>query len=125
MYECLTRSFRRVGQTQHWSRDRTLAINGLFVDPLHFHDATAAGQAIEILAGTSRWTASTWRSRTAQELSHADQRIWGTPCIVLDEPTDALELNVDFHDQDVEIVLGMFAMRRDVGREKLLAVAGC
>ncbi|MEK6239353.1 MAG: hypothetical protein N2C14_31935 [Planctomycetales bacterium] len=44
---------------------------------------------------------------------------------MLDEPTDAVEVKVDFHDSDAEIVLDMFAERKAAARETIAAMAGC
>ncbi|MEK6239088.1 MAG: hypothetical protein N2C14_30600, partial [Planctomycetales bacterium] len=50
-----------------------------------------------------------------------------TPCIVLDEPADAVKVKHHFHDPDaeivLEIVLEMFAASKDAGRGRLLALA--
>ncbi|MEK6233491.1 MAG: hypothetical protein N2C14_02170 [Planctomycetales bacterium] len=70
----------------------------------------------------------TWRSETVVELDHSEQLAWrhgaddeerilGTPCIVLGEPTDAVEVKRDFHDPDAGIVLDMFAERKAAARD--------
>ncbi|MEK6237333.1 MAG: hypothetical protein N2C14_21690, partial [Planctomycetales bacterium] len=52
-----------------------------------------------------------------------EQPIWVTPCIVLDQSTDAVEVKHHFRDQHSGIVLDMFVARKDAGR--LLTLAGC
>ncbi|MEK6233097.1 MAG: hypothetical protein N2C14_00135 [Planctomycetales bacterium] len=51
-------------------------------------------------------------------------------CIILDAShvvpeRDAIEIRIEPHDEEADVATAMLAMRKEAGRERFLALAGC